>query len=81
MTVLPAAKKPVDRRQAEGKTIDREIHVGERMNWSQEYGIEGHLSTRQETVIGSDIYKGFQICGRDQAQESWDFAEFVVSRE
>jgi hypothetical protein len=79
VTVLPAATKPIskhDKRWGEERSGDENEA---RSTWSDLDGIEGHLSARQETIVGSDLYVGYQICGRDQAEATWHFAEFVVS--
>lgn len=43
--------------------------------------IELQLWNRQEPVVSSTVYKGFQTCGRDPVKETWDYSEFIVSDE
>jgi hypothetical protein len=93
VTVLPASKKPgANRRLTENDKKDwsdlseRASEAGRERDWS-EAGRERDWSdaigkerwSRQETILGSDIYKGYQVCGREEAHESWNYAKFVVS--
>ncbi|UZJ52149.1 hypothetical protein CBS101457_001469 [Exobasidium rhododendri] len=81
VTVLPAMTKPtipdhMDMDKSKMPILPgRPKEAGKERNWSN--AIEDQLWSRQETILGSDIYKGFQVCGRDEAQATWNFSKFV----
>ncbi|PWN33836.1 uncharacterized protein FA14DRAFT_65741 [Meira miltonrushii] len=35
------------------------------------------LVARDEMFVGGHVYKGYQVCGKDRARETWDYAEFL----
>jgi len=35
------------------------------------------LVTRDEMFVSGHVYKGYQVCGKDRARETWDYAEFL----
>lgn len=35
------------------------------------------LATRDEMFVSGHVYKGYQVCGKDRARETWDYAEFL----
>lgn len=35
------------------------------------------LVARDEMFVSGHVYKGYQVCGKDRARETWDYAEFL----
>lgn len=57
----------------------REMSVEESLRAALRSNKQDHdIYRRQEAFVSGDVFRGYQICGRSQDKEAWDYAEFVV---
>lgn len=58
-----------------GASIEEILERGESNNLAPILG--SGLVTRDEMFVSGHVYKGYQVCGKDRARETWDYAEFL----
>lgn len=58
-----------------GGSVDELLQRGDFANFAHLQ--ESQLITRDEMFVSGHVYKGYQVCGKDRARETWDYAEFL----